>query len=217
MTATLASHLYGWRRAMQRLNSVISSSSLSRPSRRFPNIGQRLSGTISVPDEMAALVQQALEKLALHRMSYSSLGPKAGGPRGGYEQTTHAKIDARWKPDKIAQRVGEISELLASRNARITSKDFEEVIRDASSPAILYCDPPYWQQGNALYQWGFTYDDHARLARALRESSHQWVLSYDDCPEVRDLYGWAHITSISVRYSGTNGRWETELLIFPHQ
>jgi len=108
----------------------------------FSEYRQRLTGTISVPDEMAAVTQLALEKLALHRISYSSLATKAGGPRGGYTQTTNVKIDARWQPDKIAQRVGEVSELLASRNTRVTNQDFEEVIRDASRPAVLFSVTP---------------------------------------------------------------------------
>ena len=181
----------------------------------FNEYKQRLTGTLSVPNELAAIVQTGFEKVALHRISYSSLGTMAGGPRGGYKQTTHAKIDARWKPDKVQQRIGEVHELLASRNTRITNQDFEAVIRDASRPAIIYCDPPYWHQGNALYQHGFSYEDHERLARALRDTPHQWVLSYDDCDEVRNLYGWAHITTISVRYSVTKSRTETELLILP--
>jgi DNA adenine methylase len=181
----------------------------------FSEYKQRLTSTLSVPDELAAIAPNGFEKIALHRISYSSLGTMAGGPRGGYKQTTTAKIDARWQRDKVGQRIGEVHDLLVSRNTRITNQDFEEVIRDASRPAIIYCDPPYWHQGNALYQHGFSYEDHERLAGALRETLHQWVLSYDDCEEVRNLYGWAHITTISVRYSVTKSRTETELLIVP--
>ena len=183
----------------------------------FTEYKQRLTGTFSVPDELVAVAQVGFEKIALQRISYSSLGTMAGGPRGGYQQNMTARIDARWRPKKIDQHIGEIHELITSRKTRITNLDFDDVIRDASRPAILYCDPPYWHQGNALYQQGFSYDDHQRLARALRESPHQWVLSYDDCQEVRDLYAWAHITTVSVRYSVTKSRMDTKLLILPDQ
>jgi DNA adenine methylase len=182
----------------------------------FSEYKQRLTGTFSVPNELAAVAQVGFEKLAIHRTSYSSLGTMAG-PRGGYKQTSGVKIDSHWNPPKIGQRIDAVHRLLASRKTRVTNLDFEEVIGDTTRRAILYCDPPYWQQGNALYQHGLSHDDHERLARALRETSHQWVLSYDDCKEVRDLYGWAHILPISVRYSVGKSRKETELLIFPDQ
>jgi DNA adenine methylase len=182
----------------------------------FSEYKQRLTGTFSVPNELAAVAQVGFEKLAIHRTSYSSLGTMAG-PRGGYKQTSPVKIDSHWNPPKIGQRIDAVHRLLASRQTRVTNLDFEEVIGDTTRRAILYCDPPYWQQGNALYQHGLSHNDHERLARALRETSHQWVLSYDDCKEVRDLYGWAHILPISVRYSVGKSRKETELLIFPDQ
>ena len=59
----------------------------------------------------------------------------------------------------------------------------------------------------------FSKPDHIRLARLLRRTHGHWLLSYDDCPEVRSLYDWAHIVSIQATYSLVGPRQKTELLI----
>ena len=41
------------------------------------------------------------------------------------------------------------------------------------------------------------------MASALKESTNPWVLSYDDCEEIRKLYEWAGIDKVSVSYSIT--------------
>jgi len=78
-----------------------------------------------------------------------------------------------------------------------------EEIQDTDRRSLLYLDPPYYVKGNDLYQHGFTVDDHQRLANALRHTEHAWVLSYDDCCEVRQLYNWANVESLQVNYSIT--------------
>ena len=83
-----------------------------------------------------------------------------------------------------------------------TCADFQTLIDDPA-PALLYLDPPYYVKGNDLYQEGFTEGDHQRLAALLKGTKHSWVLSYDDCPEVRALYDWAKFESIDVKYSIT--------------
>ena len=41
------------------------------------------------------------------------------------------------------------------------------------------------------------------MAAALQKTKHLWILSYDDCQEVRDLYTWADCRSVDVKYSIT--------------
>ena len=35
---------------------------------------------------------------------------------------------------------------------------------------------------------GFTWDDHVRLHKTLQEADGKWLVSYNDCPEIRELY-----------------------------
>ena len=70
----------------------------------------------------------------------------------------------------------------------ITNRDFEESIRCHDSPATLhYCDPPYFKAED-VYTQAFTMEDHYRLHDVLGKCEGPRVVSYNDCPFVRELY-----------------------------
>ena len=39
-----------------------------------------------------------------------------------------------------------------------------------------------------MYDCGFTWEDHLRLYHALAGTKGKFLLSYNDCPEIRELY-----------------------------
>lgn len=171
------------------------------------------------------------KKLAIHQISYSGLGTKSGGPLGGREQKSNYKIDCRWSPKYICKKIDILHQLFSKfslRNSCCTNLDFSELINDNTCDAIIYLDPPYFIKGNDLYQHGFTENDHSRLADYLKKTKHRWVLSYDDCPEVRQYYDWANIEEIDgVNYTITaikdkqtgerKSRSKLELIISPKE
>ncbi len=163
-----------------------------------------------------ALSYHALMKLAVHQMSYSGLGMMAGGPLGGKDQASPYKIDSRWSPIRLARRIDELHQLFSSfhiEHGMCTNFDYELVLY-GSKPALIYLDPPYYHKGSVCYEKGFSPADHQRLADMLRSSIHHWVLSYDDCPEIRGLYRWARIRPVPVTYSiHHHSHKHTELLI----
>ncbi len=73
-------------------------------------------------------------------------------------------------------------------NVIIENQDFEVLIKHYDRPGgFVYCDPPYFSS-EYVYDCGFTWEDHQRLHKALSEIKGKFLLSYNDCPEVRDLY-----------------------------
>ena len=54
--------------------------------------------------------------------------------------------------------------------------------------SFFYCDPPYYETEGYYEGGGFGRDDHARLAEALVSMQGKFLLSYNDCPEIRELY-----------------------------
>ena len=102
----------------------------------------------------------------------------------------------------------------------IENKDFEKLIKQYDRPeSFFYCDPPYYDTEDYYEDVGFTRKDHERLANTLCNMQGKFLLSYNDCPEIRELYSRPGITieattrlsNIAQRYEA--GKQYAELLI----
>lgn len=153
------------------------------------------------------MVRIAFRKLVVHRLSYSGIGEKSGALK---------RIDSRWCPENICHKIDEIHSGFRSVDVRdgcCSCLDVEKLLQDDG--CVVYLDPPYYEEGPGLYRHAFNADDHQRLARALRKRSGPWLLSYDDCQEIRDLYAWAKIEPVVVPNSVNRAIKKRELLISP--
>ena len=71
----------------------------------------------------------------------------------------------------------------------IENKDCVKLIQQYDRrESFFYCDPPYYETEGYYEGGGFGRDDHARLAESLVTMQGKFLLSYNDCPEIRDLY-----------------------------
>lgn len=183
----------------------------------FYEIQEELLGIESLPSEEIDLIALGFKKLVIHQISYSGLGTKSGGPLGGKLQDSVYKIDCRWSPDYLCKKIDKIHNLFCKVNLKITCEDYENLILNDDKESVIYLDPPYYGKGNQLYQYGFTTNNHLRLAELLQKTIlHFWLLSYDDCREILDIYSnWAAIETVdTISYSITSARTRSELLIF---
>ncbi|HVU26952.1 MAG TPA: DNA adenine methylase [Verrucomicrobiae bacterium] len=76
----------------------------------------------------------------------------------------------------------------------LSNLDFEEVIDNAQDNALLFVDPPYFSaEQDKFYTCAFDFMDHERLQKCLfrNRSRLKFFLTYDNEPEVRELYSWA--------------------------
>ena len=161
-------------------------------------------------------IDLGFKKLAIHQMSYSGLGTMSGGPLGGKKQEGDYKIDCRWSPDYICKKIDVLNQMFAGvevRQGKCTSLDFEDLIDDTEYPALIYLDPPYYEKGGVLYQHAFKHEDHVRLCEKLKDTEHKWVLSYDKCDEICEMYSWATLYDVTLKYSITGAREKVELII----
>ncbi len=81
------------------------------------------------------------------------------------------------------------------QGVKLTSFDFEKVVEEAPDKSFLFIDPPYFNADQEkFYAHSFTKDDHFRLSKILKKhrGRFKFLLTYDDSPEVRELYCWAH-------------------------
>lgn len=121
---------------------------------------------------------------------------------------------ARFDVTRLAALLEDVHERLAG--VVIECLPYHQLIPRYDRPETLfYVDPPYWGS-EADYGPGFAAADFARLAQLLRDLRGRFLLSLNDTPEVRALFGWAALEEVETSYSiaGARGRGQVrELLI----
>jgi len=143
-------------------------------------------------------LEVAFRTYYLNRTSFSGIIYK---PAWGYK--IGQSVEPRGWPRKI---------VLAGRKlegTRLTAIDFEEVVRAPAQGerVFMYVDPPYYTTDQRrAYEKSFTKEDHKRLLDCLNKTNFYFCLSYDDCPQIRDMYSWANIHSREWWYNTANCR-----------
>jgi DNA adenine methylase len=89
----------------------------------------------------------------------------------------------------------------------------EKCGRRLSEEAFLFIDPPYYKMGSSLYTIFYRPCDHAELAKQIIGSRFQWIVTYDDVPQVRELYRGLRQYLFDMTYSLHEKRVGTELLV----
>lgn len=88
---------------------------------------------------------------------------------------------------------------------RITNEDFENVITAPGDDVFIFLDPPYFTATRLYGKNGSLHEfEHERLAEVLRKSPHRFLITYDDCAEIRQLYAWANISDWRLQYGMNN-------------
>lgn len=112
---------------------------------------------------------------------------------------------------------------MASRRLQkvvIENKDFEKLIRQYDRPvSFFYCDPPYFATESYYKDVGFSEADHIRLRDTLMQCEGKFLVSYNDCNEIRKIWDKpniyieevSRINNLAQRYE--NGSQYAELLI----
>lgn len=147
-------------------------------------------------------IKDDLERAAvfyvLNRSSFSGT-TLSGGMSPGHPRFTESSID----------RLRNFS----VKSFNVDCLDFSESI-PINSDAFLYLDPPYLNK-QALYGInGHTHIDfdHTRLADMLNQRD-RWILSYNDCPEVRYLYKDYRIIPLEWVYGMSKDKTSNEVVI----
>lgn len=85
-------------------------------------------------------------------------------------------------------------------NVVIENQDFETLIKHYDRPdAFFYADPPYFSS-EEMYEIGFNWNDHLRLRDTLSKVKGKFLLSYNDCSEIRELYDGYSVFDFSRRH-----------------
>lgn len=96
----------------------------------------------------------------------------------------------------------------------IENLDFETFIRRYDRPGLLvYADPPYYNSEHYYGRDLFGRPDFERLAEALRTMKGRFILSINDVPAIRELFAWADIQPVALKYTVSQGVTDAHELI----
>jgi len=157
------------------------------------------------------LLDKAFYAIFFNRTTFS--GIDKASPIGGREQKSKWSVSCRYNPIKLVASTLKLKKLLTGRLTTSCSS-----VETTHFSGCVYYDPPYYVKGKQLYSVFMTNNQHLKLSSKL-QNENNWVLSYDDCPEIRQMYSWATIENMKVRYSvrGEKEDWKetSELIISP--
>lgn len=159
----------------------------------------------------------AYKAIFLNRTTFS--GIFKSGPIGGKEQKSKYTVDCRYNPAKLKKKILDCNKLLQGRTTVLNDDINDLLVHKLDTNFTIYLDPPYYKKGKDLYTEYMSDHEHNKLADMLERVYTKWILSYDDCPEIRKLYSKNQIIDLAARYciNGKKNAWENknELIIVP--
>lgn len=140
-----------------------------------------------------------------------------GGPIGGFEQTGNYGIDARYNAEKLVERIRAVAKY--KKHIKVYNKEIvsfiESVLPNYGQNSMTYFDPPYFNKGPELYKNFFDKEDHAKIAQLILNGvPGNWIITYDDTPEIIELYKQQCIRRYDLNYSAANTGKSSEVIVF---
>lgn len=153
----------------------------------------------------------------LNRCNRGGILPNAG-PIGGYDQTGNFLINARFNKEFLINRINNIG--AQRQRIEIYNLDalrfLQDVVFDLDPlQTLIYLDPPYFVQGESLYLNFYKEKDHQLIEEHLiMFDNFNWIVSYDNVPEIKFLYNNYRKFSFNLNYSVHVSRIGNELMVF---
>lgn len=139
-----------------------------------------------------------------------------GGVIGGLDQTGNYKIDARFNRESLIKRIEKIAYF--SDRVHLSNEDaisfLARIDRELPKKSLIYLDPPYYVKGGDLYKNFYKHSDHALVEEAVRALSQNWIVSYDNVPQIQDLYSWSRGIVYDLNYSAHTAGIGSEAMFF---
>ena len=135
---------------------------------------------------------------------------------GGKNQDGKYKLDCRYNKQKLIEQIEKISSL--KRRVTLTQEDarvfLSQNISSIEEKCLINIDPPYYVKGKGLYQNFFEYDDHFELSNVIRTLDRPWIVTYDNAPEIIDIYRDMKPSSFDLTYTAQEKKQGSEVIIY---
>jgi DNA adenine methylase len=154
------------------------------------------------------ILEQAKQYFIINRCSFNG-----STLSGGFSQEASKK---RYTPSSINK-----IELLDFTNIDIYNKDFYDFINDNdndndNNKRIIFLDPPYYlEKKSKLYgNNGDMHEDfNHQLLFELITKKRNWILTYNNCDYIKDLYKDYIIIDVNWTYSMNKTKQSSEIII----
>ncbi len=141
---------------------------------------------------------------------------------GGFtEQNKNAFIRDSYKNTIFSQskirKLADISNII--QPWRITNQDYRNLMTEPGEDVFIFLDPPYLIKDmlygkNKEMHTGFSHDD---FIQSCKDTSHNWMITYNEHPWLREQFSEFHLENFEFRYSlahrAANKNKKVELLI----
>lgn len=164
--------------------------------------------------QTASLIDLGFSTFFLNRTNRS--GIIKGGVMGGKNQDGKYKLDCRYNKQKLIEQIEKIASL--KRKVTLTQEDarvfLSENISSIEEKCLINIDPPYYVKGKGLYQNFFEHDDHFELSNVIRTLDRPWIVTYDNAPEIIDIYRDMKPSSFDLTYTAQEKKQGSEVIIY---
>ncbi len=183
-----------WKGARDSIDSLVEAVQTSK--HKYPN-GRELFKDLTQPDLNLSEFDRAVRFFILNRITFSGTVDS-----GGYSQQA---FERRFTESSI-ERLRQLSPSLALAN--ITNQDYESLLVQPGENVFIFLDPPYFSATKSkLYGVKgslHTSFDHERFAATMQNCPHKWLITYDNSPEIKQLFSFAKITEWTLQYGMNN-------------
>jgi len=138
-------------------------------------------------------LERAARFVYLQRLSF---GGKLRHQTFGTSTTDYTRFDAT--------KLQPMFEAVHQRLSRVTIEnlDWNDFINRYDRPhTLFYLDPPYFGNENDYGKGIFSREQFAVMAERLAQIKGKFILSINDTPQIRDLFGSFHIRQANLTYS----------------
>jgi DNA adenine methylase len=176
----------------------------------------RIQRTVQADKAKADLLKLGFSTFFLNRTNRS--GIITGGPIGGIDQTGDYLLDCRFNKDELIDRIRKIA--ACKSRIHLYKKDATNLIdylqKDIEiTNSIFYFDPPYYLKADSLYMNHYKSSDHEAVSKKIRAiKGIRWVVSYDNVPEIRNLYKACPNKEYSFTHTAYQAKIGNEVLFF---
>jgi DNA adenine methylase len=143
-------------------------------------------------------------------------GVVKGGMIGGQGQNGKYGLDARFNRQTLIKKI----KTIASHKEQIVllNLDARELLQPRQLrkfyKIFINLDPPYVKKGAQLYKNAFSESDHRELCELVKQCRRKWIVTYDVCPLVADLYKSYRSSYLDVTYSIQASKKAKEYIFF---